>query len=110
MVDLNAGIVRCAIVYVHEQNLLLNLQKNFLSWFISIHLCTVGITQRCNHLATFCRKRDRCCILRKALRDLGYLVDKDGLYTDSTKVECMLNYPIPKIVECAQICGNDFIV
>lgn len=43
--------------------------------------------------------REKCHFMKDELKYLGFLVNKDGLNTDPAKVECMLNYPVPKRVK-----------
>lgn len=40
--------------------------------------------------------RKKCEFCRDSLKYLGFIIDKTGLKTDPEKVECMVNYPIPK--------------
>lgn len=38
----------------------------------------------------------KCCIFRKSLKYLGFVIDGDGLRTDLNKVASMVNYSRPK--------------
>lgn len=43
--------------------------------------------------------KEKCEFVKSELKFLGYVVDKDGLRTDPSKVESMLNYPTPKCIK-----------
>ena len=43
--------------------------------------------------------KEKCEFVKSELKFLGYVVDKHGLRTDPSKVESMVNYPIPKCVK-----------
>lgn len=61
------------------------------------HLEVLGkIFQRLN-LANLTLNQEKCCICRPELKYLGYVVDRDGLRVDPSKVEAIVNIPIPKI-------------
>lgn len=38
---------------------------------------------------------DKCRFCRPSLKFLGFVVDKDGLHTDPSKIDYILNYPVP---------------
>lgn len=62
------------------------------------HVKVIGEVLDKLHKAGLTVNAEKCEFGKKELRYLGYLVTKEGLHTDPSKVECIVNYPAPRNV------------
>ena len=60
------------------------------------HVCRVFQLLHQNHLYA---KHSKCTFFTEKVEYLGFIVSKDGVSIDPTKIEAVLNWPLPRNVK-----------
>ena len=81
-------INKCLVAYIDDLNVY--------SLDHHQHLNHLEQVFQCIQIANLKLNPEKCFFFKDHLKFLGYMVTKDGIQTDPSKIEKIINYPIPK--------------
>lgn len=81
-------INQCLVAYIDDLNIYSNNPQE--------HLTHLEQVFNCIKIANLKLNPEKCFFFKDHLKFLGYIVTKDGLKTDPSKIEKIQSYPIPK--------------
>ena len=81
-------INKCLVAYIDDLNVY--------SHNINEHLIHIEQVFHCIQIANLKLNPEKCFFFKDHLKFLGYIVTKDGIQTDPSKIEKIQNYPVPK--------------